>query len=560
LWYTSATGGIGSTSPPVPSTATVGEFHFYVTQKVLFGCESFRKKITVKVSPTPTTSFSVNTSKQCQNGNAFLFTSTSTGRTDCVYYWDFGDGELQSSPKDSVVSHSYATAKNFTVKLRVENDSLCSNEKQMVITVIPKPVASFTYPNTICERQTLLDLKDNSSVPNSLDVINRWWWDVNGTIIQSRNPGPMTASRPGPLPVRYVVTTVGGCVSDTNKIDLLIRHKPEAVFSMNTPLCNNEPVTFKSLSQLPSSANGEQITKWNWAINGSNATPMQQISLQLAEGNHRAQLVTETNFGCRSTMTEKTFFVHAKPRISLSVSDSCINRSIQYNATDILNTVDKWYWNFGNGWKPGTPTLTKTFARAGDQSFMLMASTVNGCKDTIVRSFAIFDNNTFAGRDTVAAIDEPVQLTAHGQPNILYQWTPATGLNDGTIRNPVATLDRDQRYSLYAVTDKGCDSRSHILIKRYVGPDIYIPTGFTPNKDGKNEELRATPVGMKVFKYFAIYNRYGELVFKTTDYRKGWDGKHRNVEMGTSTFVFVAEAIDYKGKPFMKKGTVTLIR
>jgi gliding motility-associated-like protein len=65
---------------------------------------------------------------------------------------------------------------------------------------------------------------------------------------------------------------------------------------------------------------------------------------------------------------------------------------------------------------------------------------------------------------------------------------------------------------------------------------------------------------MKVFKYFAVYNRYGELVFKTTDYRKGWDGKHKNAEMGTATFVFVAEAIDYKGKPFMKKGTVTLIR
>jgi gliding motility-associated-like protein len=560
LWYTSATGGIGSTSPPVPSTATLGEYHFYVTQKVLFGCESFRKKITVKVSPTPTTTFLVNTSKQCQNGNAFLFTSTSTGRTDCVYYWDFGDGEIQSSPKDSVVSHSYVTAKNFTVKLRVENDSLCSNEKQMIVTVIPKPVATFTYPNTICESQTLLDLKDNSSVPNSLDVINRWWWDVNGTIIQSRNPGPMTATRPGLLPVRYVVTTAGGCVSDTNKVDLMIRHQPEAAFSMNTPLCNNEPVTFNSLSQLPSSANGEQITKWNWSINGSTGTSMQQISLQLAAGNHRAQLVTETNFGCRSTMTEKTFFVHAKPRISLNVSDSCINRSIQYNATDIFNTVDKWYWNFGNGWKPGIPTLTKTFARPGDQSFMLMASTINGCKDTIIRSFAIFDNNTYAGRDTVAAIDEPVQLTAHGQPNIVYQWTPAMGLNNDTIKNPVATLDTDQRYSLYAVTDKGCDSRSNILIKRYVGPDIYIPTGFTPNKDGKNEELRATPVGMKVFKYFAVYNRYGELVFKTTDYRKGWDGKHKNAEMGTATFVFVAEAIDYKGKPFMKKGTVTLIR
>jgi gliding motility-associated-like protein len=254
------------------------------------------------------------------------------------------------------------------------------------------------------------------------------------------------------------------------------------------------------------------------------------------------------------------FFVHSKPQINLSISDSCINRSIQYSATDLLNTVDKWHWNFGNGMIPGAPTLTKTFKRAGNQSFTLLATTIEGCKDTIVRPFTIFDNNTFAGKDTIAAIDEPVQLTAHGQANVTYQWTPAIGLNNGTIRNPVATLDRDQRYSLYAVTDKGCDSRSSILIKRYLGPDIYIPTAFTPNKDGKNDVLKAFPVGMKLFKYFAVYNRYGELVFKTTDHEVGWDGKYKGKEMSTATFVFVSEAIDYKGKPFIKKGTVTVIR
>lgn len=560
LWYTSATGGVGSTTPPTPSTSTVGFFDYYVTQKVLFGCESFRKKVTVRVSPTPVTSFSVNASRQCQNGNQFVFTSTTTSRTNCVYYWDFGDGQKQSSPTDSVVTHTYANAGNFTVRLRVENDSMCSNERTMSITIVPKPVASFTYPSLICEGQTPLNLTDNSTVPNGLGVINGWWWNINGTILQTKNTGPVTANQPGIIPVRLVVTTAEGCISDTTEAQIPVRYRPGASFSLNSPLCNNEIVRLTDRSQMPAGANGENITKWHWLIDGSTTYSTQNLSLQLSGGSHRAQLVTETNYGCRSTSADSVFFVHTKPQINLDISDSCINRSIQYAAIDVLNTVDRWHWNFGNGFSLGAQTLTKTFARAGDQSFTLMATTIDGCKDTLIRPFTVYDNNAFAGRDTLAAKDEPVQLTAHGQANVLYEWTPALGLNYATIRNPVAILDRDQRYTLYAVTDKGCDSRSSILIKRYLGPDIYVPSAFTPNKDGKNDVLKIFPVGMKLFKYFAVYNRYGELLFRTTDYEKGWDGKYKGTEMGTTTLVFIAEAIDYKGRPFVKKGTITLIR
>jgi len=560
LWYTSATGGIGSTTAPTPPTNNIGVFEYYVSQKALFGCEGFRKKITVKVSPTPVTSFNANSVRQCQNGNQFVFTSTTTNRTNCVYYWDFGDGQKKSSPTDSVVTHTYANAGNYTVRLRVENDSLCANERTMNITVVPKPVASFTYPSLICESQTPLNLIENSTVPNGLGTINRWWWDINGTIVQTRNPGTITANQPGTIPVRLVVTTSEGCVSDTNSVQIPVRYRPGASFTLNSPLCNNEPVRLTDRSQMPAGASGEHITKWQWVIDGTTSFSTQNVSLLLTGGSHRAQLTTETNYGCRSTAKDSLFFVHNKPQIGLGISDSCINRTIEYSAIDVLNTVDRWHWDFGNGLVPGAGTLTKTFARAGDQSFTLLATTINGCKDTLVRPFTIFDNNAFAGKDTLAAKDEPVQLTALGQPNVLYQWTPTDGLNDATIRNPIAILDRDQRYTLYAVTDKGCDSRSSILIKRYLGPDIYIPTAFTPNKDGKNEILKAFPVGMKLFKYFAVYNRYGELVFRTTDYEKGWDGKHKGMEMGSTTLVFIAEAIDYRGRPFVKKGTVTLIR
>ena len=64
-----------------------------------------------------------------------------------------------------------------------------------------------------------------------------------------------------------------------------------------------------------------------------------------------------------------------------------------------------------------------------------------------------------------------------------------------------------------------------IKIKVYMGPEIYVPTAFTPNGDNLNDVVKAIPVGMKQFNYFVIFNRWGQKVFYTTDPSKGWDGQ-----------------------------------
>jgi gliding motility-associated-like protein len=72
--------------------------------------------------------------------------------------------------------------------------------------------------------------------------------------------------------------------------------------------------------------------------------------------------------------------------------------------------------------------------------------------------------------------------------------------------------------------------------------------------------LHVFPVGIKQFKHFSIYNRLGNLIFRTTDAKKGWDGMYQSQLLGNETFVVVSEAIDYRGLPLMYKGTVTLIK
>jgi gliding motility-associated-like protein len=89
---------------------------------------------------------------------------------------------------------------------------------------------------------------------------------------------------------------------------------------------------------------------------------------------------------------------------------------------------------------------------------------------------------------------------------------------------------------------------------------LYVPSGFTPNHDGLNDILKVFPVGMKSFGYMAVYDRWGQLMFRTTNYHQGWDGTFKGTQLGTGTFIYVTEAIDYKGKRLFRKGTVTLIR
>jgi gliding motility-associated-like protein len=558
LWYTSATGGTGTNIPPTPSTQNIGETYYYVAQKALFGCESQRKKITVKVTSSPVAAFSINGARQCLNGNQYIFTSTSTNLDDAGYVWDFGDGKGVTATS-SIANYTYEAAGNFTVKLKVTNAGKCAAEKTLPVTLVPKPVADLSYPSIICEKQTQVTLTDRSSVPGGADIVTKWWWSVDGVVSQVQNPAGFIANKPGQMPVKLVVTSSEGCVSDTNSINLPVRYKPGAAFRYTDRLCDNEVIQFTDLSAMPAGATGENIVKWSWQLDNTINFGAQNPATMLAPGAHTASLVTETNFGCR-TQSDTVFTVNSKPLIQLVINDSCVFRPIRYSASDMLNSTDKWLWDMGNGFYRDGASISRTYSKEGYHPLTLIGETDKGCRDTIFRPFTIFDNDAFAGRDTVVAKDEPVQLNARGVPGMRYLWSPSTGLNDATIENPIATLDRNITYTLETWTKEGCDSRSQVFIKRYAGPDIYIPNAFTPNNDRVNDLFKVVPIGIKSFNYLVIYNRWGQVVFRTTDQHQGWDGTYQGVQLPSGTFVAVSQAVDYKGQVMLRKRTVMLIR
>jgi gliding motility-associated-like protein len=107
----------------------------------------------------------------------------------------------------------------------------------------------------------------------------------------------------------------------------------------------------------------------------------------------------------------------------------------------------------------------------------------------------------------------------------------------------------------------GCADSAYVIVRVYkVKPTIFVPTAFTPNGDGLNDTVYPVSVGIKKINYFSIYNRWGELVFTTTQDRHGWDGRIAGKLQSSAVFVWMVSAIDYLGAPIFLKGTVTLIR
>jgi hypothetical protein len=107
------------------------------------------------------------------------------------------------------------------------------------------------------------------------------------------------------------------------------------------------------------------------------------------------------------------------------------------------------------------------------------------------------------------------QLRASGAST--YSWSPASGLNNSNIANPVATVNSATTFFVRGTTDKGCQSSDSIKVNFLNSGNLealQLPNAFTPNADGLNDCFGIKPWGNINVVTFDIYNRWGEVVFK----------------------------------------------
>jgi gliding motility-associated-like protein len=150
--------------------------------------------------------------------------------------------------------------------------------------------------------------------------------------------------------------------------------------------------------------------------------------------------------------------------------------------------------------------------------------------------------------------------TMHLQGNIQgtfnhFYWSPPDYLSISNALNPVASPPRDYIYTLNAESKYNCKNSDNVKIQ--VISDIYVPTAFTPNNDGKNDRWHIPFLDPSVGAIVNVYNRYGQIVYQANGIVVDWDGTINGIPQPSGTYIYV---IKFKKSWHDLKGTVTLLR
>lgn len=401
-----------------------------------------------------------------------------------------------------------------------------------------------------------------SDSSRSFGSIVKWYWSFgDGTTDSTQTPPPHVYPSPGIYEVKLNILGNNGCVSDTFRRMVTVGSQPQTNFAIHAPQpCANDFITFYDSSSVQFGTINDRV----WQVNADppvHSGLTNYYTRQLPAGSNNVSLSVTTREGCISTPLSKLLPIFEKPVVDLSLQDACFKEPVHFMANSLnpLAPVNKWQWDLGDKTAMNQPIFDHVYQLGGVYDVKVTGQSQQGCwSDTLTRTIHIYSTNANAGRDTIVAPGQPVQLKATG--GILYNWSPAMGLNDPAIANPVAVVQSNTSYILTAYSPIGCETTDTIHIKVVKGPAIYVPNAFSPNGDGRNDVFRFIPVGMTRIDYFRVFNRFGQLVYSSGDPSKGWDGTIRGTRQPNGTYVWMVSGLDYNGKPHVEKGTVVLVR
>jgi gliding motility-associated-like protein len=243
--------------------------------------------------------------------------------------------------------------------------------------------------------------------------------------------------------------------------------------------------------------------------------------------------------------------------------DVCDSGYVRFtNTSQNLNDPGIQYlWDFGDGNFSSVTHPVHIYNTSGSFQVTLKMFTGIPCLDVSITK-SVFHNEftIIASPDQTIRVGESVILSYAGPPGS-SEWTPPMWLNNSTSKSPVASPLENIEYKITTTNSDGCKAADSVKITVIQYDDIYVPGGFTPNNDGKNEDIKPYYPGTVTLRDFSIFNRWGQKVFNTSQRNAGWDGKLNGVLQATGVYVWTLQATDEKnGKTINKKGTVVLIR
>jgi gliding motility-associated-like protein len=160
-----------------------------------------------------------------------------------------------------------------------------------------------------------------------------------------------------------------------------------------------------------------------------------------------------------------------------------------------------------------------------------------------------------------AAANTPTQLQARVPgSNHTYAWTPATGLNFSTVKDPIFNYDKETTYTIRITSPAGCSIVDTLLVQMLIESNLFVPKAWSPNIDGHNDKLFPLTKNIARLTYFRIFNRWGQLMFQTDKLGEGWDGILKGVPQISDVYTWTVEAVGLDGVHYKRSGNSVLLR
>ena len=273
--------------------------------------------------------------------------------------------------------------------------------------------------------------------------------------------------------------------------------------------------------------------------------------------------VTDTN-GCSNRSNIINVDVHPNPEADFIVDGICVNTFSQLLNTSTVSkgNIVSSIWHFENGELVNGDSLLYTHTLAGDYFTELFVTSNYGCIDSIGKFYSIY-NNPIASFEykpfTVSTLQPEMNFITNTDNYNSFLWDFGDSIYS-FIPSPIHEFEASGSYDVWlTVTDSNycVDSVMH-RITMYYDFVLYVPTAFTPNDDGENDQFG--PQGLRMEEYksysFYIYNQWGEIIFETEDINEWWDG----VDCQHGSYAWAIVIVDELGAKRKEVGSVLLIK
>lgn len=553
---------------PVQNTPSATGLSAGIYLATVTDADSCRDTVSVIITRNPDPTAAYTSTSVCNGLNTqFTESSSSASGTIVTWVWNFGDG----TPVNTIAEpqHTYLYAGTYDATLMVYDNFGCGDTLVQPVTVHYLPVAGFSSTEVCMGVSTQYT---STSTVNNSSTLSFYSWDFgDGGTSLLQNPSH-NYSAAGTFPISLIVTTNNGC-ADTTAGSVIVHPLPDAAFSASN-VCDGSFVIFNNQSAV-AAPDVLQTALWKFG-DGVTVSNNNASYLYTTPGAYDAKLVVSTSFGCSDSLT-RTIVVNPKPVVNFSASDTtgCAPLCISFQNSSAVSSGNmvQSSWDFGDAtpvtvsqdvfhcYENSSPTEIAVFTAS------LTVVSDSGCITSLSKPnyITVYPNpiSSFSVSPAITTILDPVitleNLSVGGD---VYYWAWEDTSSTDFLAGPLTYKDTGTyQVMLITTTQYNCKDTSYQTI--LVEPDFafYVPNAFTPNDDGINDTFTGRGIFIKDFEMF-IFDRWGNMVYKTDDINKPWDGKANdgNEFAQMDVYVYLIKVSDLKSTNYNFRGTVTLVR